>query len=65
MGSVGYLYDTKDAEDDEEKLSALTASFKVGLDFGKNFQINAGPRMFMFPTGNVTSFSLGIRFAGF
>jgi hypothetical protein len=64
MGSVGYLYDAKEREG-EEKLSALTASFKVGLDFGKNFQINAGPRMFMFPTGNVTAFSLGIRFAGF
>lgn len=64
MASAGYLYDAKEREG-EEKLSALTASFKVGLDFGKNFQINAGPRMFMFPTGNVTSFSLGIRFAGF
>jgi hypothetical protein len=67
MGSVGYLYDTKDPDNGAEKLSALTASFKIGLDFGKNFQINAGPRMFMFPDpiGTTTAFSLGIRFAGF
>lgn len=68
MGSVGYLYDTKDPEEEgAEKLSALTASFKVGLDFGKNFQINAGPRMFMFPgeVGTTTAFTIGIRFAGF
>jgi len=65
MGSVGYLYDTKDAEGDSEKLSAMTGSLKLGIDFGKNFQINAGPRVMLFPDATATAFTIGIRFAGF
>lgn len=61
-GGAGYLYCPKEGYEDYR---GLTASFKLGLDFGKNFQINAGPKMLADPGGMATGFSFGIRFAGF
>ncbi len=61
-GGAGYLYCPKEGYEDYR---GLTASFKLGLDFGKNFQINAGPKLLADAGGMLTGFSLGIRFAGF
>ncbi len=67
MGTAGYLYDpnSKEEESDSPALSAMTGSIKLGIDFGKNFQINAGQRFILAEAGTTSAFSIGIRFAGF
>ena len=62
---VGYLY-YLETEDNEEP-GGLSASFKIGLELGKNFQINLGPRFIADATSGELSayFGLGIRVFGF
>ena len=62
---AGYLYYL--SQDGDATEGGVTASFKLGLDFGKNFQINAGPRFIADAiSGDMNAyFGIGIRFAGF
>lgn len=61
---VGYLY-YLESEGDEP--GGLSASFKMGLELGKNFQINLGPRFIADAvSGDINAyFGLGIRVFGF
>jgi hypothetical protein len=61
---VGYLYYLESEGDDP---GGLSASFKMGLELGKNFQINLGPRFIADAvSGNINAyFGLGIRVFGF
>ena len=62
---VGYLYYLSSDGDATE--GGVTTSFKIGMEFGKNFQINLGPRMIADGvSGSLSTFmGVGIRFAGF
>ena len=58
----GYLYSL----DSESEASGISASFKIGLEFGKHFQIQAGPRFIADDSGNmVAGFGFGLRLFGF
>jgi len=61
---VGYLYYLESEGDDP---GGLSASFKMGLELGKNFQINLGPRFIADAvSGDINAyFGLGIRVFGF
>jgi len=62
---VGYLYYLESEENEEP--GGLSASFKIGLELGKNFQINLGPRFIAdAASGDLSAyFGLGIRVFGF
>jgi hypothetical protein len=58
----GYLYSL----DSDNESTGISASFKVGLEFGKHFQIQAGPRFLADEYGNMaTGFGFGLRLFGF
>lgn len=61
---VGYLYYLESEGNDP---GGLSASFKMGLELGKNFQINLGPRFIADAvSGDINAyFGLGIRVFGF
>lgn len=61
---VGYLYYL---ESEGEEPGGLSASFKLGIELGKNFQINLGPRFIADAVSGDTNayFGLGIRVFGF
>ena len=59
----GYIY-SLDSESEEP--GGISASFKIGLEFGKHFQIQAGPRFLADETGNMAAgFGFGLRLFGF
>jgi hypothetical protein len=59
----GYIYSL---DSESEEASGLSASFKIGLEFGKHFQIQAGPRFLADETGNMAAgFGFGLRLFGF
>jgi hypothetical protein len=59
----GYIY-SLDSESEEP--GGISASFKIGLEFGKHFQIQAGPRFLADEYGNMaTGFGFGLRLFGF
>jgi hypothetical protein len=59
----GYIY-SLDSESEEP--GGLSASFKIGLEFGKHFQIQAGPRFLADDSGNMAAgFGFGLRLFGF
>ena len=62
---AGYLYYLSSEGKSTE--GGFTTSLKIGLEFGKNFQINLGPRMIADGiSGDLSTFmGVGIRFAGF
>ena len=66
---VGYLYylSLDDTGDSDPQLGGVSGSFKMGLELGKNFQINLGPRFIADAvSGNLNAyFGLGIRVFGF
>ena len=58
----GYLYSL----DSDNESTGISASFKVGLEFGKHFQIQAGPRFLADEYGNMAAgFGFGLRLFGF
>jgi hypothetical protein len=58
----GYLYSL----DEDNESTGISASFKVGLEFGKHFQIQAGPRFLADEYGNMAAgFGFGLRLFGF
>jgi hypothetical protein len=63
---VGYLYYLETENEDDEP-GGLSASFKLGLELGKNFQINLGPRLIADAvSGGINAyFGVGIRVFGF
>jgi len=63
---VGYLY-YLETENENDEPGGLSASFKLGLELGKNFQINLGPRLIADAvSGGINAyFGVGIRVFGF
>ena len=66
---VGYLYylSVDDSGDSDPQLGGVSGSFKMGIELGKNFQINLGPRFIADAvSGDLKAyFGIGIRAFGF
>jgi hypothetical protein len=62
----GYVFALSSDGDVSEEPGGISASFKIGLEFGKHFQIQAGPRFLADDSGNMAAgFGLGFRLFGF
>ncbi len=62
----GYIFPLSSDGKASEKPGGISTSFKVGLDFGKHFEINAGPRFLADEAGNtMAAFGFGLRLFGF
>jgi len=61
----GYIFALSEGEQSEEP-GGISASFKIGLEFGKHFQIQVGPRFLASETGEMAAgFGFGLRLFGF
>ena len=63
----GYIFAlSSDGSTTSDEPGGISASFKIGLEFGKHFQIQAGPRFLADDSGNmVAGFGFGLRLFGF
>jgi hypothetical protein len=62
----GYIYALSSDPNASDEPGGISASFKIGLEFGKHFQIQAGPRFLANETGDVAAgFGFGLRLFGF
>ena len=62
----GYIFALSEGEKPEEEPGGISASFKIGLEFGKHFQIQVGPRFLASETGEMAAgFGFGLRLFGF
>ena len=62
----GYIFALSSDGEASEEPGGISASFKIGLEFGKHFQIQAGPRFLADDSGNMAAgFGFGLRLFGF
>ncbi len=63
----GYIFAlSSDGSTTSDEPGGISASFKIGLEFGKHFQIQAGPRFLASETGEMAAgFGFGLRLFGF
>ena len=62
----GYIFALSSDGEASEEPGGISASFKIGLEFGKHFQIQAGPRFLASETGEMAAgFGFGLRLFGF
>jgi len=62
----GYIFALSSDGEASEEPGGISASFKIGLEFGKHFQIQAGPRFLADEYGNMAAgFGFGLRLFGF
>ena len=63
----GYIFAlSSDGSTTSDEPGGISASFKIGLEFGKHFQIQAGPRFLASENGEVAAgFGFGLRLFGF
>ena len=62
----GYIFALSSDGEVSEDPGGISASFKIGLEFGKHFQIQAGPRFLADDSGNMAAgFGFGLRLFGF
>ncbi len=63
----GYIFAlSSDGSTTSEEPGGISASFKIGLEFGKHFQIQVGPRFLANESGDMAAgFGFGLRLFGF
>jgi len=62
----GYIFALSSDGEVSEDPGGISASFKIGLEFGKHFQIQVGPRFLADDSGNMAAgFGFGLRLFGF
>ena len=62
----GYIFALSSDGEVSEDPGGISASFKIGLEFGKHFQIQLGPRLLADSDGNmVAGLGFGLRLFGF